>query len=394
VSLAADPRLATQLDGQTEGSSRVIWLVSLGVFLFLVWASLAPLDQIVRAQGEMVSTSRAQIIQNLEGGILAELAVQEGDLVEAGDVLARLHGTPYQTSVDDLENQIAALSIRKIRLEGEQAGQFDLTVPTAFDVRLPDIVASERALLAARQTDYMKRREGAQLVLEQTAKEKALMEALLEEKIVALIEVTRARKTHADAQVKYDEIVTQTELERAKAYSDTLKELSTLQQNVKTARDQLQRTILTAPLRGIVKGLAVTTIGGVVQPGQEIAQIIPLGEDVFVEARVAPEDIAGVRAGQAATVKLSAYDYTVYGTLSGEVTLVSADTFKDARTQDGDPHYRVTVAVDMDRLTERQTAIAIRPGMLAEVELHTGSKTVLQYLLRPLYKSQEALREP
>lgn len=394
MSLAADPRLAAQLEGQTEGSSRIIWLVSLGVVIFLMWAALAPLDQIVRAPGEMVSTSRAQIIQNLEGGILAELAVEEGDMVDAGDVLARLHGTPYQASVDDLEDQIAALTIRQLRLEAERAGQFDFNVPNLLITRLPDIVASERSLLSARQTDFVKRREGAQLVLEQAEKEKALMEALLAEQIVALIEVTRARRAHADAQVQYDEIVTQTELERAKAHSDTLKELATLRQNVKAAQDQLARTVLVAPMRGIVKGLAVTTIGGVVRPGEEIAQIIPLGEDLFVEARVAPEDIAGVRAGQAATVKLSAYDYTIYGTLSGEVTLVSADTFKDERTKDGDPHYRVTVAVDMDSLTERQSEIAMRPGMLAEVELQTGSKTVLQYLLRPLYKSQEALREP
>lgn len=394
MTIAADPRLAAQLDSRTDGASRIVWIVSGTVIVFLIWAAFARLEQIVRGPGEMVSTSRAQIIQNLEGGILAELAVQEGDLVAAGDVLARLHGTPYQASVDDLEDQIATLKIRQLRLEAELAGQFDFRLPNALIVRLPAIVESERSLLNARQTDFVKRREGAHLVLEQAEKEKALMEALLSEKIVALIEVTRSRKAHADAQVKYDEIVTQTELERAEAYSDTLKELATLRQNVKAAQDQLKRTVLVAPMRGIVKGLAVTTIGGVVRPGEEIAQIIPLGEALFVEARVAPEDIAGVRPGQTATVKLSAYDYTIYGTLSGEVTLVSADTFKDERSKDGDPHYRVTVAVDMERLSERQAGIAIRPGMLAEVELQTGSKTVLQYLLRPLYKSQEALREP
>ena len=132
------------------------------------------------------------------------------------------------------------------------------------------------------------------------------------------------------------------------------------------------------------------------RPGEEILQIIPLDEELFVEARVKPEDIAGVRRGQAATVKLSAYDYTIYGTLKGEVKLISADTFKDdrARDPDGDPHYKVTLAVDTTNLTERQTELEIRPGMQASVELHTGSKTVLQYLLKPLYKSKEAFREP
>ena len=147
-------------------------------------------------------------------------------------------------------------------------------------------------------------------------------------------------------------------------------------------------------MRGVVNNLAVTTIGGVVRPGEEILRIIPLGEELFVEAQIRPEDIAGVKPGQEATIKLSAYDYTIYGALKGAVTLVSADTFKDERKEGGDPHYKVTVAVDRGALTERQKRIAMRPGMLAEVELHTGSKTVLSYLLKPLYKSRDAFREP
>lgn len=394
MSVISDPRLDAQMQARMQGPSLIIWLVAAAVLVFVVWAAFARLDQIVRAPGEMVSTSRAQIIQNLEGGILAELAVKEGDLVEAGQVLARLQATQFQTTADDLAEQIGTLTIRQLRLEAEAAGQFDFAVPPDLAARLPGIVTSERGLLNARQSDFVSRRDGARQVLDQAAREKALLEDLLAEKIVALIEVTRARKAWADAKIRYDEIVTQTELDRAAAYSETLKELATLRQSAKAASDQLARSVLVAPMRGIVKGLSVTTIGGVVQPGQEIAQIIPLGEELFVEARVAPEDIAGVRAGQGATVKLSAYDYTIYGTLSGEVTLVSADTFKDERQADNDPHYRVTVAVDMDALSPRQAEIAIRPGMLAEVELHTGSKTVMQYLLKPLYKSQEALREP
>ena len=394
MSALSDPRMSAQLSGQMRGPSLVIWLCALVVGIFVAWAAFARLDQIVRAPGEMISTSRAQIIQNLEGGILAELAVEEGDVVEAGQVLARLHGTQFKTAVDDLGDQIATLEVRKLRLEAELAGAFEFSIPDALMRRLPEIVASERSLLKARQTDFSSRRDGAKRVLEQAAEEMILLEKLLKEQIVAFIEVNRARKAHADAKIKYDEIVTQTELERAGSYSETLKELATLRQNVKAASDQLDRTVLVAPMRGIVKGLSVTTIGGVIRPGEEIAQIIPLGEELFVEARVAPEDIAGIRAGQKATVKLSAYDYTVYGSLSGEVTLVSADTFKDERQSDRDPHYRVTVAVDMAALSARQSQIAIRPGMLADVELHTGSKTVMQYLLKPLYKSQNALREP
>jgi len=281
-----------------------------------------------------------------------------------------------------------------LRLVAELAGQFAFAVPQGLGAHMQGLLTSERALLNARQTDYLSRREGAQRVLDQATKERALLEDLLERNIVALIEVTRARKAHADARIKLDEIMTQTELDRAQAYSDTLKELGTLRQTYKSAQDQLTRTVLVSPMRGIVNNLSVTTIGGVVRPGEEILQIIPLDEELFVEARVAPKDIAGVRPGQEATIKLSAYDYTIYGSLKGEVRLISADTFKDERKPDGDPHYKVTLGVDTSDLSDRQRSIAIRPGMQAEVELHTGSKTVLQYLLKPLYKSREAFREP
>jgi len=293
-------------------------------------------------------------------------------------------------------DQIIAQEIRRLRLEAELAGQFDFTVPDDLAVRSPDIVTSERALLKARQADYVKRTEGAKQVLEQAAEERRLLENLLEKRIVALIEVTRARKAHADAKARYDEIVTQTELDRAQEYSDTLKELATLKQNLKASQDQLNRTALVSPMRGIVNKLQVTTIGGVVRPGEDILEIIPLDEELFVEARVAPEDIANLRHGQEATIKLTAYDYTIYGSLKGVVDFISADTFKDerARDPDGDPHYKVTLKVDMSGLTPRQSSIEIRPGMQAQVELHTGEKTVLKYLLKPLYKSREALREP
>jgi adhesin transport system membrane fusion protein len=386
----------THIGRQMRGPSMVVWLSAGTLVVFLLWAFFAWIDEIVRAEGSMISSSRPQIIQNLEGGILADLAVGEGDIVEAGDVLARLHNTGFQSAVDDLRDQISAFEIRRMRLEAEMEGAYAFDVPDQWRTRTPDIVASEAALLQARQSDYVSSVDGAERVLIEAQRERDLMDAMLQNKIVSLIEATRARKAYADAKIKFDQVVTGTELERAQEYSDVLKELATLRQNLKASNDQLNRTMLRSPMRGIVNNLSVTTIGGVVRPGEEILQIIPLDEELFVEARVRPEDIAGVRPGQEATVKLSAYDYTIYGTLKGEVKLISADVFKDerARDPDGDPHYKVTVAVDTENLTARQTELQIRPGMQASVELHTGSKTVLQYLLKPLYKSKQALREP
>lgn len=382
-------------DTAAERPARLIWIVALALVAFVVWAAFAWLAEIVRAPGQVVSSSRPQIIQNLEGGILAELAVAEGDIVEPGQVLARLYGTTYRAAVEDLRDQIAALEIRRHRIEAEMAGATDFDPLPDLAARLPALVASERTLIAARQGDFIARRQGAREVMEQARKEMELMEAMLKRELVPLIEVTRARKAFGDARNRHAEIETRTELDRAGEYSDTLRELASLRQNLKAAEDQLDRTELRAPLRGVVNRLSVTTIGGVVRPGEEIMQIVPLDEEMFIEARVAPKDIAQVREGQAATVKLSAYDYTIWGTLAASVSVVSADTFRDerARGPEAEPHYKVTLRVDPEGLRGRRAGMEIRPGMQAEVELQTGGKTVLTYLLKPLYKSQEALRE-
>jgi len=379
---------------RSKRPSTIIWLIALTVILFIGWASVAWIDEIVRGPGEIVSSSKPQIIQNLEGGILAALYVAEGDTVEPGDVLARLQGTQYQSQVDDLESQIAALEVRKLRLEAEMAGLTDFEPSMNEEKLVPAIIASERALLTARLEDFTSRKLGAKRVSEQAAAELKLLENMLKKEIAPLIEVTRARKVARDAENQLSDIITKTELERAGEYSDTLAKLGTLRQQIKSAEDQLDRTILESPLKGIVNKLSVTTIGGVVRPGEEILQIIPLDEELFIETRIKPEDIANVKPGQDATIKLSAYDYTIYGSLKGEVYVLSADTFKDERDPKAAPYYKVTLRVDVTHLTERQRNLQIKPGMQATVELRTGEKTVLKYLLKPLYKSREALREP
>ncbi|MFN3722484.1 MAG: HlyD family efflux transporter periplasmic adaptor subunit [Paracoccaceae bacterium] len=383
------------LDQRMRGPSLTIWLIGVALGVFILWASFAWLAEIVRAEGQIVSSSRPQIIQNLEGGILSELHVAEGDTVEPGQILARLYGTQYQSAVDDLSDQIATLEVRKLRLEAELAGNttFDVTEDNAR--RVPDVIASERTLLAARMSEQAARVAGAKAVMTQAQKERELLERMYAQEIAPLIEVTRARKAASDAEAQLSEARTMAELDRANTYSETQGQLASLRQRLKQAQDQLSRTQLLAPMRGVVNKLSLTTIGGVVRPGEEIMQIIPLDEELFVEARVKPRDIAQIKMDQEATIKLSAYDYTIYGSLQARVIFVSADTFKDerARTPDGDPHYKVTLRVDRSHLTERQQALEIRPGMQATVELQTGGKTILTYLTKPLYKANEALRE-
>jgi adhesin transport system membrane fusion protein len=382
-------------EDRMRGPSVIIWLIAAVVASFLIWAAFAWIDEIVRAKGQVVSSSRPQIIQNLEGGILAELSVAEGDIVEPGQTLARLYGTNYQAVVDEISDQIASLEIRRMRLEAEIAGLDSFDAPANLAARVPDIVASELALLSARRAEYRARVGGARAIVEQAQKERELLENMYAKDVAPLIEVTRARKAASDAEAQLAEAIGQTQLERATDFSKTQSDLASLRQKLRTSTDQLSRTILVAPMRGVVNKLSVTTIGGVVRPGEEIMQIIPLDEELFVEAEVSPRDIASVREGQTATIKLSAYDYTIYGTLKAKVTFISADTFKNeqSRAPDGDPHYKVTLRVDRDLLTDRQVGLEIKPGMQAVVELETGGKTVLTYLTKPLYKSQEALRE-
>ncbi|MCP9481266.1 HlyD family type I secretion periplasmic adaptor subunit [Shimia sp. CNT1-13L.2] len=381
-------------DDQMRTSRLTIRIVAAAVVLFLLWSAFAWIDEIVRSDGQVVSSSRSQSVQNLEGGILAELSVQQGDVVEAGQVLATLQDTRFRTTFDDLQDQLDGLEIRRLRLEAERAGRFTFEVPDDLAKRSPNILSSERALLEARQTDLDSRREGAFVQLEQAKEELSNMERLYRKEFVALLEVNKARDKMSETEVRYMDILTQAELRLAEEYSETTKEITSLRQEMRIAQDQLDRTVITAPMRGIVNSLAVTTIGGVIRPGEEIVEIIPMGEDLFIEARVRPENIASVQPGQDATIKLTAYDYTIYGTLKGKVDFISADTFEDERDPRAPPFYKVSVTIDTKDMTERQKAIEIRPGMRAQVELHTGSKTVLQYLLKPLYKSREALREP
>lgn len=383
------------LDGSARRAGWTVWLIVATLGAFLLWAHFAWVDEIVRAPGQVVPSSRPQIIQNLEGGILAELSVAEGDVVQAGQTLARLQGTQYQATVDDLTDQIAALDIRRLRLEAEEAGKAEFDVPAEEAARVPDIVASERALLAARQTDFDAKRSGAEAVLKQAARELEMTQKMFDRDVAAEVEVTRAKKEKNDAEARLNEVITTTKLDRAAEYAKVQADLASFRQKLKLSQDQLARTVLVAPMRGVVNRLAITTIGGVVRPGEEILEIIPLDEELFIEAKVKPADIASVRQGQEATVKLSAYDYTIYGTLKGAVTFISADTFKDERSRDpnGDPHYKVTLRVDMEKLTERQQTLEIRPGMQAEVELLTGGKTVLTYLTKPLWRGSEALTE-
>lgn len=375
-------------------ASATIWLIGLTVLTFIVWASFASVDEIVRANGRVVPASRPQVIQNLEGGILAELLVAEGDIVEKGQVLARLHDKQFLGSFDELNEQVIALKIKLLRFEAEARGEEALSLPEELMGLAPQVVKTETALLQARLQDFQAAISSISSTLDLAEKEVAILKPMVERQLVAPIDLLQAEKTVSEIRAQLNTLTSEFALERAREQSDTQSELTKLEQTLKIREDQLVRTVMRSPVRGIVNGVEVTTIGGVVRPGEELLSVIPLDDELLVEAEVVPEDIAFIYPGMPTTAKLTAYDYTIYGSLKGEVEHVSADTFTDETRRDPKPYYKVMVRIPPEELEIMGQGVEIRPGLTVTVEFHSGSRTVMSYLLKPLLKAAEAMREP
>jgi len=381
-------------DRKRRGSATLVWTLTAFVAVFVIWARNAPLDEIVRGPGVLVPASSNQIVQSLEGGILEEINVREGDMVKAGQTIARLNETQYQADVQDYEGQILAIEARLARLKTELAGADEFTLAPHFWEADPNLAESEVQLFMARQFEHDTAVAAAQEKLELDQSEVALVENLVSRNAIPAIELINVKSTALDSKAALDRLIAEFRLERADEISDLLTELGRLEAQVGQSRDQLARSTLMSPADGIVNTIYTTTLGGVVQSGEPIFEITPQNDELLVEVRIRPADIAFVTPNMQSTIKLTAYDYTIFGSLDGQVAQISADTFEDEQSADSEPYYKILVAIDEDSLADRQDVFEIRPGMLASAELHVGEKTVMQYLIKPLIKSSEALREP
>ncbi len=377
-----------------RGGARIIWLLTALVLVFLGWAHNAPLDEIVRGPGTLIPSSNAQIVQSLEGGILDEIAVREGDVVEPGQTIASLNSTRYLAEVRDFEGQIMAIRAQLLRLRAELAEADSFKLPATIWEADPELAASEEQLFAARQQKYRSSLAAAREHLSLQEEQVTMINGMVSQNAMPAIELLNAEQLASELRASRDTLEADFQLERSEDISLLLAELARLTAQVEQSRDQLARSTIASPVRGVVNTLHVSTVGGVVQPGAPIFEITPLNDELLVEARIAPKDIAFVAPDMPSTVKLSAYDYTIYGSLPGKVVQISADTFEDEQAQDAQPYYKVLISVDTAEFSARQNVADIRPGMLADAELHVGEKTVLQYLMKPLLKSTEALREP
>ena len=318
----------------------------------------------------------------------------EGQIVPAGAMLARLDDTKFEGSLQELESQITALNATLHRLEREMEFAENLDLPAEITDADPSVAKSENQLFRARMAEFTNSTEAHSETIVLQEREVSMLREMSDENLVPRIDLVKAEKqlsqVASDAAAYHAEYV----LTRSEEFSAALTELKQLQTNIKTREDQLARTSLYAPVRGIVNKLLITTIGGVVAPGDAILELTPLDDELRVEARISPKDIAFVTPDMGATIKLTAYDYTIYGSFPGKVVHISADTFEDETSRENQPYYKVLVSVEAEALEKNGEKIEIRPGMLAEAELNVGDKTVLQYLLKPLFKTSEAFREP
>lgn len=372
---------------------RIIWLVAVIVASFLVWAAYAPLDEFVRGSGKVVPVKKNQVLQNLEGGIVNEIYVTEGDTVEAGQLLVKLDETRFQSAFQELQDREWALSVRLARLKAEQDGSSDF-VPDPELLRLAgDHADSEIQLFRARRDELRSNVANLEEEVALKVREVEMLRSMAERSAVPEIDLIRAEQAAVDVQSRLAAIVTEFESSRTQEYSEVLTNLQQVEEQLRGKEDQLVRTNMISPIHGIVNKVSATTIGGVVKPGEPLLEILSSEEQLRVEGRIDPRDIGFVYAGMPAAIMLPAFDFSIYGTLSGEVVHVGADTVVDENDREQRPYYEVFIELQSTTLEGPTDAVEIRPGMQAEIALQSGQKTVLQYLLKPLFKTTEALSE-
>lgn len=374
--------------------SLVILVLFAGFIAFLVWAKTFHIDQVARASGEVIASQRVQVIKAVDGGVLAELNVREGDRVEPGDILAQLDQTRFGASVREIEARLAALKAKAVRLRAEVTDKTELIFPEALN-RYPEILAVESAL-------FNQRRHGLHEELRVYTAGIALAkeEIGLIQKLKRLGDVNRSEEIRAERALNDIEtkLVTRKNRYLEEASAELAKTEDGIAQNeqVLTLRNQqLKESTFIAMLPGIVKNIQVTTIGGVLKPGEELLQIIPINDELIVEAKVSPRDIALVRQDLDAMIRFDPFDYTIFGGVEGQVVYVSADTLKE-RTAEGDEiYYRVHIATkSTPAVTTTGKTLNILPGMTTQVDIRTGERTLFDYLLKPLRKTlSESLGE-
>lgn len=379
----------------SRGSKLMLYLIGALLIAGILWAHFARVEEITRGEAKVISMSREQIIQSLEGGILAEMNVREGDIVDKGQVLLKIDPTRANASYRETLSKVIGLKATIARLHAEAYRQ-----PLVFDEMInqdPKVVEQERQAYNARKRALDESIGALERSYSLSMREINLAEPLAAKGLMSEVEILRMRRSANEIRAQ---IVERNNKFQAEANADLARfelELSQTKENLIGRADVVERTTVVAPVRGTVKNIRANTIGGVIQPGEQILEIVPLEEQLLVEGKIKPSDVAFLHPGLPATVKITAYDYAIYGGLKGQVQLISPDTLKDdqkaASGRGDDTYYRVLILTDSSTLEAGGKSLPIIPGMIASVEIRTGEKTVLDYLLKPILKAREAFRE-
>nr|WP_255475131.1 HlyD family type I secretion periplasmic adaptor subunit [Pseudocitrobacter sp. 73] len=420
-----------------DDSPRVVritlWAILAFFVVMLTWAALADIDEVTRGDGRAIPSSRLQKVQNLEGGIVSEVFVHEGEIVKAGAPLLRLDDTRFRSNAGESEADRLALEARVQRLTAQLADKETLELPPEITQKSPDIANGEMELFTSVKQriqseigglneqlvqkkqellDYQAKASQTRRSLGLLQQEISMSEPLVAKGAISKVEILRLRRSEVDtrgqlesvtlaiprAQAAIKEIENKIGETRDRYRSEALSQLneartdlSKTQASGKAIEDRVNRTLVTSPVRGIVQQLMVNTIGGVIQPGSDLVEIVPLDDTLLIETKIRPQDIAFLHPGQEAMVKFTAYDYTIYGGLKATLEQISPDTVTD---KDGKSFYIVRLRTEKNHLGSDQKPLLIIPGMVASVDIITGRKTILAYLLKPILRAKaEAFRE-
>jgi adhesin transport system membrane fusion protein len=420
-----------------DDSPRVVritlWAILAFFVVMLTWAALADIDEVTRGDGRAIPSSRLQKVQNLEGGIVSEVFVHEGEIVKAGAPLLRLDDTRFRSNAGESEADRLALEARVQRLTAQLADKETLELPPEIAQKSPDIANGEIELFTSVKQriqseigglneqlvqkkqellDYQAKASQTRRSLGLLQQEISMSEPLVAKGAISKVEILRLRRSEVDtrgqlesvtlaiprAQAAIKEIENKIGETRDRYRSEALSqlneartELSKTQASGKAIEDRVNRTLVTSPVRGIVQQLMVNTIGGVIQPGSDLVEIVPLDDTLLIETKIRPQDIAFLHPGQEAMVKFTAYDYTIYGGLKATLEQISPDTVTD---KDGKSFYIVRLRTEKNHLGSDEKPLVIIPGMVASVDIITGRKTILAYLLKPILRAKaEAFRE-
>lgn len=431
VDFATDVR-ATILSQTPQGGRLIIWATCILLFIFLIWASFSELEEVTRGEGKVVPSSHVQVIQNLEGGIISEILVNVGDTVKKDQLLLRMDETRFSSSFEENRAKYLSNKAKSARLRAEANGTA-LVLPADVLKERPDIAARERQLYDSRRMELGSSSEIKRQQINQRSQELKELEAklgelsrtyaLLQKEISMIkplvgkgaasdVEVLQLERQASQLEGEIDRIrhaipAAQSKLEESQIAvrelnlnyrnksnaesNEVLRELDESASSSLALKDRLDRTSVRSPVDGIVNRVMVKTVGGVVQPGMDLVEIVPMHGNLVVEAKVKPSDIAFLRPGQKATIKFSAYDYTIYGTLKAELEHIGADSITDDK---GNSFFLVRLRTDKSYLGTIKQPLPIMPGMVATVDILTGKKTVLSYILKPVLKARStALRE-